>query len=142
MHRIALALGLGLVLSIPAQAFDPAPPSPRTRDNGGLRPSDDARTGKIRPDDGIPAPDGAQDQGPGSGGPVDGMTVGSGALSDMLSGRSGLGTAAFYGLLPGNSVAVNTARLQGAIAALGAVGGGTINFPCGDFSFTAIDNNV
>lgn len=63
-------------------------------------------------------------------------------LSDLLSGASGLGTAAYYGILPTNTAAQNDAAIAAAISTLGALGGGTINFPCADYRFTLIDNNV
>jgi hypothetical protein len=81
--------------------------------------------------------------GTGSTGDVSGMSVGaSAALSTILSGASGLGTAAFYGILPTNTAAQNDAAMASALASLGALGGGTINFPCGAYQFNQVDNNV
>lgn len=55
---------------------------------------------------------------------------------------SGRVSAASLGILPTNTAVANSTAIAAAFTAFGAVGGGEIQFTCGTYLFTQIDNNV
>ena len=70
-----LATALALLQVGPALALDRVLPAPRIKDNGDVRLSDDLKIGRYQGGKFISQPDAIQIQGPGSTGPVDGMSV-------------------------------------------------------------------
>jgi hypothetical protein len=98
---LGLFCSLVLAHSFPAAAFDRVLPSPRVKDNGDVRLSDDLKIGRFQGGKYTATPDSLAVQGPGSTGPIDGMTAGGRSLGAVAAAVQTV-TPAEFGTLYGD----------------------------------------